>query len=230
MIVRPCEGQWLVLPQTGHARLSAELARAMRTPFAQNPEVFGELLAAITHHDDGWAGWDSDPQIDPKLGRPKGFNEMDRHDSLPIWRASVLAAREFSPLAGYVVAHHFLRLSRHGDQDEATGRWQAWVSEAAGTWIDRWRAERLGDDDPETAVDWLRFFDAFSLNLCRGAEIEPFPLTPPLGGSLKIVWIDKARAIVEPWPFQGTSFHSSLEGQLFPSREARLLEWRLTPK
>ncbi|MEO1248806.1 MAG: DUF3891 family protein, partial [Pseudomonadota bacterium] len=127
MVIRPQGSNWLILNQRDHASLSADLARAMDLPPLDELGAREELLAAIAHHDDGWANWDADPKTDPDLGRPRGFNEMDRRDSLPIWRASIESAATHGPLAAATVAGHFLALSRFGGDDGLTMDWRRWA-------------------------------------------------------------------------------------------------------
>ena len=92
---------WLLVSQVEHARMSGELVRNWRDEFA--PDV----VEAIAHHDDGWAGWESEPKMNPAVGAPFSFLEMPLAESLVIWDNSIASARKFGPLAGYIVAGHF---------------------------------------------------------------------------------------------------------------------------
>lgn len=96
---------WLLISQVEHARISGELARAWNEPY---PE---EVIEAIKHHDDGWAKWEAAPQLDPVRGRPLSFTEMAVTDAIYIWNGSIAAARQIGPLAGAIVAGHFISLA-----------------------------------------------------------------------------------------------------------------------
>jgi len=89
MIRRTSDDAWLLITQTEHARIAAELAAAWgndRFPPLPLPEW---LLPAIRHHDDGWTLWDSSPQIDPETGQPRDFTEMPMAESTAIWTRSI---------------------------------------------------------------------------------------------------------------------------------------------
>lgn len=231
MVIRPLGSTWLILRQRDHACLSADLARAMSLPPFDELGQREKLLGAIAHHDDGWIAWDADPKIDPKLGRPRGFNEMERRDSLPIWRTSIELAAECGPLAGATVAAHFLALSRFGGEGVITETWARWADGQRQGWLDKWFAE-----DPvhnlaaaDAALGWLHFFDSFSLNLCRGHASQPFPLKKPDGHEIVMDWIDDTRAHVEPWPFECDTLALSMRGYHFPTARpaSKEIVWQL---
>lgn len=232
MVIRPHGSSWLILHQRDHAQLSADLAREMALPPLDGLRAREELLAAILHHDDGWADWDANPKPDHELGRPRGFNEMDRQDSLPIWRSSIESAATHGPLAGATVTGHFLALSRFGGDDELTTGWRRWAKGQHQSWLDGWLAEDPSHNQAaaEAAQAWLRFFDAFSLNLCRGPESKPFPMNTPSGTEIIISWTTETDIQVEPWPFTSAMLTLSLFGHQYPPAEPAGTEitWRLS--
>ena len=177
-----------------------------------------KLLEAIAHHDDGWVAWDSEPKIDPKLGRPRGFDEMKRQDSLSIWQKSIERAAEYGPLAGATVAAHFLALSKFVDQDAITETWARWTEEKRHEWLNVWLADHPTNSlaAAELALAWLGFFDSFSLNLCRGRASGSYPLMRPDGREIVIGWVDDTRAYVDPWPFECDTLTLSMIGYHFP--------------
>src|SRR5882757_3486291 len=95
------ERLWLLISQVDHAHISGELTRNLDERFSH------EVIEAITHHDDGWAEWEAAPKLNPEIGGPYSFLEMPLTESLAIWDRSIAAAREFGPLAGFIVAGHF---------------------------------------------------------------------------------------------------------------------------
>lgn len=155
---------WLLIPQVEHAHISGILAQNW------NEEFSAEVVAAITHHDDGWAQWESAPKLDPQFGRPCSFLEMHSADSLAIWRGSIASARRFGPLAGWIVAGHFVGLlgdSEHAREARAA-RWLTEMADRRAVWLDEWQRAERSHTLPvaERAQRMLLTADLFSLWLC----------------------------------------------------------------
>ncbi|MEM1304421.1 MAG: DUF3891 family protein, partial [Planctomycetota bacterium] len=138
---------WLLISQVEHARITHQLAAAWKTllPGASGL-VRQEFLAALLHHDDGWKPWSRDPQIDPEHGRPYGFTEMPPRLAQEIWSGSIEACREIGPLAGWMVASHFIGLQGKPDDDPDDcdfGEWARWLGEQdrrRTAWLAEWQA------------------------------------------------------------------------------------------
>ena len=119
---------WLLISQVEHARLSGVLAEKCLAMFAGDGQTAArlqdELLAAITHHDDGWHEWEQVPRLDPQHGRPLSFLELSLDEALPIWDRSIIAASEIGQLAAWTVAGHFgaLLATVSGHAEEAAAR------------------------------------------------------------------------------------------------------------
>lgn len=234
MILRECSTGWLLMHQTDHAGLSAQLASRMHLPPVDALGCREVLIAAIASHDDGWSDWDNAIHIDPDLGRPLGFDEMARSSALPIWRSSVEAATKAGDLAGWCVASHFRRLAGRGEQDEATAAWQRWAQSEAQKLLDSWLSENSKHSEcaAEKAAAWLRYFDTFSLNLCRGPQSAPFPLESPQGTIFELIWEDEARLRIDPWPFQRDKLQLSMPATRFAMNgdlEPIEIGWSLSP-
>jgi hypothetical protein len=155
---------WLLISQVEHARISGELTRVWCDPFED------EIVEAITHHDDGWAKWEAAPQMDAERGRPLSFLEMPMDEALRIWSDSIAAARHIGPLAGAIVAGHFLGLA--GGSDQAKRPLPArWLRDMAGTragWLLEWQQQST-NHTPEVAERGQRMLltaDLLSLWLC----------------------------------------------------------------
>ncbi|QDU39823.1 hypothetical protein Mal4_41710 [Maioricimonas rarisocia] len=89
MIRRTSENSWLLIAQTEHARIAAELARAWGNDRFAPLSLADWLVPAIRHHDDGWSDWDDAPHVDPETGTPRDFTEMAMADATAIWRRSI---------------------------------------------------------------------------------------------------------------------------------------------
>lgn len=206
-------GQWILISQVEHARLSGILAGAWgRGPF-EPLDPRDEIVAAVRHHDDGWSAWEVAPKVDPQSGSPLDFTEMPLAESLAIWRESIAAAEKIGPLAAYMVSGHFSALLRrfssrwhsdpasaalaHGFLDQQTERQAHWLGLRFGG-----RARDARHRDANRAVAWLQMFDALSLWFCCAARTEPEIADPPGGPKLTLQPTDDAYHItVSPWPF-----------------------------
>jgi hypothetical protein len=155
---------WLFISQVAHARISGVLTERWHELFP--PEV----IEAITHHDDGWAKWEGAPQLDPARGRPLSFLEMPVADAISIWSDSISSARRIGPLAGAIVAGHFIGLasgSDHATKPPARD-WLHTMAESRAEWIDEWkRASALHTEALATdSQAMLLAADLLSLWLC----------------------------------------------------------------
>lgn len=171
---------WLLVSQVEHARLSAQLAAQCPLALpsgggAERPatgEVHAELLAAIEHHDDGWSEWERAPLLDPFYRRPLSFVELPAAEATAIWSRSIEFARQWGPLAGWVVAGHFLRLAEPADGEDdlaEVAQWRAHTAAAREPWLQTWLAEERDQRSrfvADRAVQWLQLFDVLSLWLC----------------------------------------------------------------
>lgn len=259
--LKPDADDWLLIAQREHARLSYELAAAWgtgaATPLVCSPDsddaalrsVRAELLAAIRLHDEGWAAWETAPGMDPAHARPYNFMEMPPADAQQLWSESIHRCREVGPLAGWIVAGHFIQLQSVRDEDY--DQWVAWLAEqeeARDAWLAEWVSlaashTRLLADQ---AMFYLRTFDWLSLWLCCQAPLsaeepdesmELFDQRQAFGpfqlrGSARVVTID-------PWPFTEPAMtlnvqcdtvavgkYASSQELLSASRPAEV-EWRM---
>ncbi len=211
---------WVLISQVAHARLSAALAADWRhadLPFAEQPEQRHELLAAIRHHDDGWKQWESQPEIDPATSMPYDFAELPRPTALSIWNQSIAAAATIGPLAGGMVAGHFIWLHQHHNANEPVDA--QWLDQTTQQ-RDQWLAEWIAADQTHTAslaeecIGWLRWFDLLSLVLCcrettkpRQVELPPVarlhlaprPLSEIISGGTSVVG---QQFELDRWPFE----------------------------
>lgn len=236
---------WLLISQVEHARISGKLAEAWTKPLLGRPDTNAELLAAIAHHDDGWADWERNLQLDPELGRPRDFTEMPQADSLAIWTRSIGVAEGIGPLAAYCVSRHFcLLLQRFANWDrmprepaalaraflDDQQRQQAgWLSKCSN--IPASRRSQVA----EHAAHWLQWFDALSLWLCCAQRAEPHAMQTPAGQTVDFqpqraqpATEPDAEVICEfavaPWPFAGAKLELQTTALAVPA--ARYGAWQ----
>ncbi|MGI9456913.1 MAG: DUF3891 family protein [Aeoliella sp.] len=228
---------WLLISQVEHARISGELAAAWRAA-PSPPAVRNELLAASTHHDDGWAAAEAHPPLDPAQGRPYSFLDLPRDDSLVLWRDSILIARRIGPLAGWSVAGHFVRLlvdSEHAKR-ETSRAWLTEVSRWRQSWLNEWTAIDRSINTVRLAGECLesvRLFDWLSLWLCCQCPARPDDdaIAPAMSvdglGSAPVRFeseSDQAKGeprtvLVSPWPFVGPKVDVDALGYAVPVQE-----------
>ncbi len=201
---------WLLIPQIAHARLAASVAEVWRFEHlpANDRQV---LLAAVLHHDDGWAEWDAAPECDRQSGRPLSFTEMPTAASTAIHRRSIDIAAGFGPLAVYAVAGHFAALLQQYDSWRRAGHEVRAAGESLLAFADQrmdvalaeWLAAAPGrtGEQAELCLRWLQFFDRVSLWLCMAPRTASQRMElPGEGGSITFTPLDERQVRVDPWP------------------------------
>ncbi len=224
---------WALISQIEHARISAELASHCVGRLAASVERQA-VLAAILHHDDGWAEWERSPRLDPELARPLSFTELEAAEAVAIWDASVDAAAAFGPLAASMVAGHFLRLLDHSDSLGHEGVCTAWHEQMTARrrdWLAQWEAIDPAAHTTAVAADaleWLWTFDEISLWFCTTCptvgETERAPAPPYRAGRGTAIAMQlqgarqPGRASATPWRFDLASIAVAAEGRVVPAK------------
>jgi len=241
---------WALISQIEHARISASLASHCLPSFSSTPERAGssptpanhaqhplpqEILTAIERHDDGWAEWERSPRLDPQLGRPLSFTELDAAEAVAIWDKSIDAAAEIGALAATMVAGHFLRLLAHSDhlrRDAPCDAWRRRTADRRDAWLDQWQALDPARHTPAVAAEalqWLWTFDEISLWLClncpAAGESDRTPAATYLAGratnlemKLSAAAGQGGVALARPWRFDAASIDVGVAGLVAPAR------------
>mgnify|MGYP002625324832 CR=1 FL=1 len=240
---------WALITQLEHARIAGELAKDWGGPPVATfpwPEI---VLPTVFHHDDGWDSWERRPSIDPKSGKPLAFTEMPNDVAHDIWQRSIERVAEFGPLAQYMVAEHFMRLRRGGDEldEECVRLFLQEYDARCAEWLTQWQAEdATGQEDrtkdaAERVVDFLQTFDVLSLYLCCTPRKTPYHVETP-GGQELTLHINAAEVTVTPWPWQAEELSLSTTAKVLPAHplendkdlhaametaESKSVSWRL---
>ncbi len=225
----PC---WVLIMQPDHARLAGRCAEAWGAPAFTRLEPHAELIAAIDRHDDGWAAWEQELQVESDSGRPRQFVEMPVEQSLEIWTRSIESAASVGYLAGYVVSGHFSALL-----ERFSARWQGSAKDellARGfldrqaalreVWLSRWLAQKPGMHTEALAgqaLEYLQFFDVLSLWLCCGERSAPESFQPPDGPAITMTPLTRREYKVSPWPFLATHLELEIPGREVPAAHFR---------
>jgi hypothetical protein len=202
---------WLLVPQIEHARLCGALAASWGDATFKGLRPYSEVLAAIGHHDDGWADWDAAPDVDRASGRPLSFVEMPLELSIDIWRRSIYLACSRGHLAAHMVSAHFTALlqksSPKWSQDprrfQSSRQFFDEQSEHREIWFSQWqRAERAVRTRKMAgqALSYLQFFDVVSLWLCGAVRTEAQSFPTPEGYEMSVAPVGQQRFTARPWP------------------------------
>lgn len=201
---RDDHSRWLLIEQIEHARVAAELATHWNDPAWQSLCQQSPIIATITHHDDGWADWDSRPGLHPDTGLPRDFTEMRLQDSTTIWERSIAVCRQLAPIAGFWVSRHFCWLA----EQSLANRTDSEDREAAQGFLDRQQRQfstAVIDKTADDGLRWLQMFDRLSLWLCCEPATEPRSLPTPSGTMLRFAAGPNGQELLSPWPFRSES-------------------------
>lgn len=233
MVIRdPQPGEpagWLCIPQSQHAAISGQIARAWGNDLFPAPEPRTEVCLAAERHDDGMRSFDADPELDPETGLPRSFMRMPLDVWLECWERGPAAVAEEEPYAGMLVSLHGEHLLGYRrideDDEEARRRVEAWRHAQQG--LRERVAEEVGSD-PRLAASLERatvgyarklveIWDAMSLAVCmprlpdrfeevpcgtqtRAIEMRPLAQGPPI-------------VEVDPWPFAASEVPLAAAGR-----------------
>ncbi|MBL8848125.1 MAG: DUF3891 family protein [Planctomycetaceae bacterium] len=184
MIVRPADGDYILISQVDHARIAVEIARSWRLP-SRLDDLRKEFLFAVEHHDDGWRDWERAPTIVD--GAPRNFMDMPMPVATGIWSESVDVAAANSPWGGLWVSRHFCHLAelaiahRTDPADRASA--ERFLAEHVVA-QQRWRASLCVETDfpaELTGLHGVQFFDRLSLWLCCEERTAPQDFIDPAG-------------------------------------------------
>jgi hypothetical protein len=211
---------WLLITQLEHAALAADLASAwnLDVPAKLQPE----LIWTVAHHDDGWQEWEQDPDLDAD-GRPLDFREMPVEQSNRIWSRSIEQATLHGPLAGYLVASHFLALRDAGTSAEHPGAARFAATEQPRSEQNLRAAQRQwGDALTEQVIDGLcehlGRFDRLSLMLCCRRPHEPDDFAPAADSGVRCHWLAADQLTLTPWPLRRDALQLTVYAQEVPVR------------
>jgi hypothetical protein len=124
------------------------------------PQPEHATTLAATHHDDGWAVWESRPSLDPSTAQPYQFHAIPREQHVKAYRAGIARAAEHDPWTGLLVSMH-----------------------GAGLYNDRYGSYRLEEvaeqsltaEERSVVDEFLRDMAALQTDLARDALGHPTP-------------------------------------------------------
>jgi hypothetical protein len=236
MIRRRTADGILLIRQTDHARLAAELAAAVGNDKFPSPLPRAPVLKAIELHDCGWPLHDDQPTINSR-GEPADVFEMPPAMALAIWTASTQKAAEIDPYVALLVSLHGMALSLHIKPEKERQRSDIFslikFQHAQIELQEQFRRQlgmsndlplQNGLADPGTTPDedllrrnfsLLQFADQLSLNLCfdecRFADIE-------LQSRLTVQRGRDGTFSQAPWPFDRPALQLTMPARRIANR------------
>jgi hypothetical protein len=244
MIRRNGPKGFLLISQSDHAALAAQIATHWGNTLFPKPSPHDAVIAATECHDAGWSMHDDRPLLN-EAKIPAAFYEMPVGSYIRIWVASVsAAAARGGPMAGLLVSWHFTALSQIVPAESSNEGLQNMLHDFAAAQQAR-RVEycdALGlskgcvqyppaaasERDAEAIYNlWvLRMCDWLSLLLCDDGLPEPLrepPAVPPgcRANPITARWKNRQTLYLDPWPLQVGSLALDISGLRIPGGEYR---------
>jgi len=207
MIRREWEGDFVLIPQPEHARLSGVLAEHWGAGEFVRPEPWDEVLLATYEHDEGWVEWEKRPTLDADHFLVN-FNRTPLEVTIDNFRRTVEKAyKKGRPYAAALVNRHAINvyelvLSLRGLGPEEEAKIHDYVSELEGRQAEIFR-ELAGQPEFERAMTdeavhrngrFVTVLDLLSLILCNGWTHLDRMAGVPMGedhfGDIGVKWAD----------------------------------------
>ncbi len=221
----------LCIPQSQHAAISGQMARAWVDEAFAKPLPQEEVCLAAERHDNGMDRFDADPKLDSETGLPLSFMRMPLDLWLDSWTRGPETVGNRSPYAGLLVSLHgeylldFRRLEDEDDEGRAAA--EAWrdgqsrlrehLTERAG--YERRLVKSLEPATIERGRKLIEIWDAMSLAVCMPRLPLRLEDVPGAGESGELEMrqalgdAGPTRVEVEPWPFEPSKVPLAAEGR-----------------
>ncbi len=230
----------IAIPQPSHAWLSGQLMRAWGNDAFPAPSPLEEVCLGAEQHDIGWLSWEAAPTLNPRTGRPHGFQEVGTAAHTAIWTEGVRRALAFGRYPALLVSLHadtiyglYFDAAKAPPEEAALVRrfledqhrfQRACVAALAGQ-------PRYAADLEPPALDRNRRLvaavDRLSLEMCWGVgEAATVPDVPAAGGAAAVLRLraphrDPGALTVDPWPFAADRVALVCEGRRLRGRFTR---------
>jgi hypothetical protein len=192
MIVRPADGDLLLITQPDHAHLARRVMERC-APLASHARR-GSILVAIAEHDNGWAEEDAAPIVDPTTGGVADFIRIAMEVRHRVWPRGV-ARLAADPWAAALVAQHAVTVYDRFRSERGWAPFFAGMEQARDAMV---AAAGLPLDDLLADYPFVRLGDLISLAFCAaGATAQGFA-----GWHVSL---SGDRVIVSPGAFDGAA-------------------------
>jgi hypothetical protein len=244
VIVRedPDSADVLCIPQSQHAAISGQIARAWGNDLFPVPRPWDYVCEAAARHDEGMDDFDAEPELDAETGLPRSFMRMPLGIWLDCWRQGPSIVAEDSPYAGILVSLHGSgllerrRLADAGERERAI-EYLAEQEELRDEWAGAVEREPeaapgLGRELLDANRALLVAWDAMSLAVCMPRLPDTFGRVPSLEGAVEVGFEEDAEAAepvgppllrekmirVSPWPFAEVAVELEAWGRILSGR------------
>jgi len=227
------EPDYLCIPQTQHAALAGQLARAWGNLDFPAPAPRQATCLAAELHDNGMDPFDEAPELDPDSGLPRDFMHMPLGRWIECWERGPRQVGAENPYAGLLVSMHGLHLLEYRrkadleedervrieefERDQRSLQEELRASAAAVEACE----PHLGEAALEANRKLLEVWDAFSLALCMPRVPESFGGVPGEAGGAtlrikEVGTIGSGPVVIEvdPWPFSAERVPLAVAGRL----------------
>jgi len=203
MIVNYTESGWQIITQRSHGLLAAQICAHWRKD--KQPRRWVETLVAAAEHDDVYDEWENEDLLN-ESGGPVNFKQTGFN--LELSERLIGMAETKSAYIALLISRHIQFV--HGEDPKSKG----FISDLRKRERDWLKAAGVSRKEVDLAYELVEFCDAFSLLICQG-------LVQPEGRKIEISKGPDGRAyemyasgeglVVEPWPFERSSFDVSWE-------------------
>ena len=244
VIRRDYQGDWFLITQPEHARLSGFLAGHWGGgggDFVRS-EPWDEVCLAAAEHDNGWREWDDRPSLNPE-GAPAYMYENPIAEVFKILhRGAGRLIDRGHPYAAALISLHYVNWATDILTGVRSGQWP--VTPRLRAEIEAFKAEeeerrdavcrRLRERpgfEEAAAPEGIRrngrlvwTFDMLSLIVCcRWPHVESLEAVPSGDGfgALAVELVDDVTLQVNPWPFDGDALEFAVRGRRLPPKPFR---------
>ncbi|BEP12708.1 hypothetical protein acdb102_10190 [Acidothermaceae bacterium B102] len=244
MILSRYEDRLLVVHQPEHGVQTGLFAAAWgNDEVLPLPDPGLATTLAATHHDDGWAVWESRPTLDPHTAQPYQFIAIPKDEHIAAYRAGIARAAEHDPWTGLLVSMHgaglyndrygSYRLEELGDQTLSADE-RALVDEFLRDMAalqDDLAHRSFGHHAPPAAADlpsvrqayfllqvWDRLSLQFAFRHAVDGRIAPLPMPDGSLQALECRNTGPFRLRLDPYPFVNDEVDFPVQAQLVDDR------------
>lgn len=164
---------WMIT-QPSHAALAGEFAAKLTG--VDLPALDAQIIRAIALHDAGWGMPDAQAIMQSRSvrqGCPKSFIACGVGEFVNAWEKSIEVAESVSPVGGYIVSRHFVRIAEQAASrvSEAERQVEArFVQNESARQTKLAAKQKYTAKELEILTDVLQFCDLLSLYVCCGAQ------------------------------------------------------------
>ncbi len=204
MIVRAFEDQLLLITQSDHAALAAQIIAAWRRDGLPTAPRRESVLLATRDHDNGWEAEDRAPSIAPATGKILDFIDISPEVKRRVWPRAIDRLRH-DPYAAALVAEHAITVYDRYRLDPSWLDWFGYMEAAGASALDL--AAPLTRDDVRRDYPFVRLGDLASLTFCnRWTADQQF-------GDYQMSLETDTRLIIDPDPFDGATLPLTIAGR-----------------